>query len=232
MRLITSCFAGVFCLAIAGATPITLTFSGTGSGTVTSSTGTADFTNQAFTITFDSNTSDLVTIPVSDPDAGDISTPNPTTNTFVIGSLSGSLSGLTTSSGVFGPAVFLNTTTNNVGIWYFETADWLVTASGSYTSSFGLANDLTVTGLSPSDDGAFGNATTPGTGAAAMPSTIGAISFTSLSNVTFSEAVTPTVTTTAAIGAAVGTAPEPSTLTLFGIGIAGLAMGKLRRRRT
>jgi PEP-CTERM motif len=211
--------------AFASATPITLIFTGTASGTV----GSTSFTNDTFNFTFTSDTTALVTPP---DDTEDIATPNPTANTFTIGSLSGSLTGLPT----FPPAVFLNTTTQNVGIFFYNDGDWLATASSEYTSSFGLVNNLTVDDpmiafVSPS----------------AMGSTAGDVTLTSVSDMTFQEIVTPAPTgssgttgTTGTIGSTGSTtptgplvtsdAPEPSTLALLGIGFGGLLIGRLRRR--
>jgi PEP-CTERM motif len=226
LRTIISGLSAILFSAIAGATPITLTFAGTGSGTVN---GTA-FTNQTFDIVFTSDTTALCTIgaapcPMTGA-VGDITTPDPTANTFTIGSIvpasdDASLTGIVSGPTFIGPAVFLNPMTNNVGIWTFNNTDWLVTVSSQYTTSFGLANDISVTGLSsPPGSGAFGNQTQP-TQLGMMGSTVGAVDFTALSNVSFTEAV---------MGPAGVTAPEPSTLLMFGLGALGIALGRLRKR--
>jgi len=235
LRSITSGLAATFFLAIAGATPITLTFSGTASGSVN---GTS-FSNDAFSINFFSDTTDVCQIGnmvySSCPQTGDVgdwTTPNPTDNSFTLGSFAtstdpGELDGL---SALIGAAVFLNTTTNNVGIWFFNTSDWLTTASGQYTSGYGLVNNLSV-----SDVQSYGNVQL---GSVAMNSTVGAIDFSSVSGVSFTEALgtpssptpsTPLPTPTPTVIPSAATAPEPSTLTLLAIGILGLTLGKLRR---
>ena len=242
MRLTSSGFAALIFLAAAGATPITLTFSGTAA---TAQVNGTTFMNQPFTITFSSDTTVVCQIGTSPcpatGDVGDFTTPNPTTNMFTIGTIvpasdDAELTGLTTSSGILGPSVFLNTNTSNVGIWFYNTTDWLTTASSAYTSSFGLKNNLSVgPGLQ-----SFGNLDL---GSTAMMSTVGTVSLGGLSNVSFVETVasatgptgssgpTGPTGTTGGPGPTPAAVPEPSTLMMLGIGIGGLVLGKIRRRR-
>lgn len=242
MRFISSGLAALLLSAIAAATPITLTFSGTASGSV----GGSGFSDEPFSIVFTSDTTNLFTIPSGETDAGDVTTPNSTPNNFTIGTLgtsvyySGELTGLSVAAGLYGPAVFLNSGKNNVGVWYFEAGDWLVTGSGQYTSSYGLANNLTAANVQ-----AFPNDGPNGTGAPAMPTTVGPVDLTSVAGVTFSEVVgsttttgtttTTTGTTTTTTGTTTPTAgpaadaPEPSTLMMLAIGIGSIGLGKIRK---
>jgi len=229
LRLISTGLATLLFVTTAAATPITLTFSGTASGSVDNTS----FMNQAFSIIFTSDTTDVCQIgqspcPLSG-DVGDYTTPDPTVNTFTIGTIVPStaqaeLTGLTTSKGVLGPSVFLNPTSNNVGIWFYNTADWLTTASSAYTSSFGLVNNLSLSNLQ-----AFSNVQL---GSAAMESTAGDVNFTSISNVSFTESVGGPSGPSGASGpgSSAGAVPEPSTFVMFAIGVGGVLIGKFRRR--
>jgi hypothetical protein len=236
LRLTSAGLAVLFLVTNAGATPITLTFSGTATGSVDNSS----FMNQPFSIIFTSDTNDICQIgqspcPLSG-DVGDYTTPEPTMNSFTIGTIvtspeNAELTGLTTSMGILGPAVFLNPTKNNVGIWFYNTADWLTTASSAYTSSFGLVNNLSVSNVQAFANGQLGS--TP------MESTVGAVNFTSLSNVSFTESLGAPSGPSGASGptgsgspggSIAGAVPEPNTLMMFAIGAAGVLIGKLRRR--
>jgi PEP-CTERM motif len=220
------------CAAIACATPITLTFSGTADGSLN---GVA-FTAQAFTFTFTTDTTDLITDP-NPSDPNDIVTPSAADATFSIG-MGGDI-----GAGTFADnqSVFENPTpvSNSgtvggfVGIWHYNTPDWLTlfapefasTASDYFTIDTTTAGTYTFTN---------GDPTTPTSGGAMMvdvgsSTTPVDLLVSDVTSPTFSETVTAASTGTPPPTG--GAAPEPSTISFLLIGGAGLALGVLRRRR-
>jgi len=115
-------FIGLLLTALASADPLTLTFSGTGSGSV----GGNAFDSAAFIFTFDTDTN-LITKPsCCQPDS---TTPNGTPATFWIDGIgSGTLMG--------DQAVFVNPSPAelNVGIWHYNEPDWLVLNSSAFAT--------------------------------------------------------------------------------------------------
>jgi hypothetical protein len=215
---------GICAAACCAAGPISYVFAGTGSGTI----GSTAFSGAAFSITFHSDTTALLygtaacsqfstdcmtPSPLLACCTNDVSTPNPTSNSFIIDGVSGSLTGMSTS----GPAVFLNPVEEDVGIWFFGEPDFLPTGN----PAFGTYNF--VSNLGPIGTQAYGNLqfTPPGPG---MPSTAGVVDFSAVSNVTFQAIAAPGSGTVSAT-------PEPSTLLMFGVGILGMAAGLRRRRK-
>ena len=115
-------FTGLLLTALASADPLTITFSGTGSGSV----GGVGFDSAPFIFTFDSNT-DLIAKPSCCPP--DSSTPEGTPATFWIDDI---------GSGTFisDQAVFVNPSPAelNVGIWHYNEPDWLVLNSQAFAT--------------------------------------------------------------------------------------------------
>src|SRR5690349_17431057 len=113
-------FIGLLLTPLAIGDPIIFTFSGVGSGSL----GSGLFTNAAFTFTFTSDTSLVTITPCC---ANDTSTPKGTPATFAIGGVgSGSLTG--------DQAVFLNPTTDDVGIWVFSPPDFLTLGNFAFAT--------------------------------------------------------------------------------------------------
>ena len=186
-------FVGILLSRIAVGDPLTVIFHGIGSGTL----GSETFTSSAFTFTFTSDTS-LLTTQLAWPN--DISTPEGTPASFTIDAIgSGSLTD--------GQAVFVNPTTDDVGIWIFSPPDFLTLGNSAF-AIYDLSTNLGPINGTPSATSAF------------LPTSIGnneLLSFTSVSNLTF----------TAAVGA--HSVPEPSTLGMVGLALGCLVVGKARR---
>lgn len=122
-------FTGLLLTALASADPLTLTFSGTGSGSV----GGNAYDSAAFIFTFDTDTN-LITKPSCCPP--DSTTPEGTPATFWIDGIgSGTLMG--------DQAVFVNPSPAelNVGIWHYNEPDWLVLNSSAF-ATYDLSTNL------------------------------------------------------------------------------------------
>jgi hypothetical protein len=165
--------AGLLLSAIAAASPLTLTFTGTASGSV----GNTVFTNEAFTITFTTDTASVVHgTPCC---ASDFTTPSGTPNTIAIEGIgSGSLTG--------DQAVFVNQSEQDVGIWHYNDPDWLTIGNPSI-ASYTLAGAI----------GPITGTTFVFPQVAAMPSTLGDVKFTVVSNVSFTAAAGQSIVSTA-----------------------------------
>src|SRR5579883_906609 len=128
---------GAAVAALASASPLTITFSGVADGVL----GTNSFTQANFTLTFNSDTTD-VTNPSAEP--VDWSTPSATPGSFVIVVPSGP-----TYTGTFtgDQAVFDHPSPNNdIGIWHYNGDDVIAKqeaafASYNLMSSLGPIND-------------------------------------------------------------------------------------------
>jgi len=200
--------------ALASASPITLTFTGTADGVL----GSTSFTQADFTLVFNSDT-DLVMQPVSVPE--DWSTPSGTPATFMI-----LISPTMMLSGSFtdDQAVFAHPDPeDDIGIWHFASPDWLAkknTVFGTYDlkSSLGPISD----GVN-AWPGIFPNPEVPGSSDAGFSTTLGNFVLSDVSALTFTADV-------AAPGS--DATPEPSTATFLWIGIGGLVVGNLFRKRS
>lgn len=185
--------------------PLTLTFAGTGSGSLGSDT----FTGSNFTITFTTDTSDLAT-PGGYPN--DISTPEGTSATFsVTGVGSGTLTG--------NQAVFVNDTENDVGIWFFQPPDFLTLGNFSF-ATYKLSSSIgpisgTASALSES-----------------IPTSVEgeSLSLTGVSALTFTADVT--AASSGGGGGGGATVPEPATWTLSGVVLGVFLLANLRRKLT
>jgi len=115
-------FTGFLLAALASADPLTITFSGTGSGSI----GGTPYDSAAFIFTFDSDTDLIATPPCC---ATDFTTPGGTPATFWIDGI---------GSGTFmgDQAVFANPSPTElaVGIWHYDIPDWLVLSSSAFVS--------------------------------------------------------------------------------------------------
>ena len=122
-------FTGLLLTALASADPLTITFSGTGSGSV----GGDAYDSAAFIFTFSSDTN-LITKPACCPP--DSTTPGGTPATFWIDGIgSGTLMG--------NQAVFVNPSPAelDVGIWHYNEPDWLVLNSKAF-ATYDLSTNL------------------------------------------------------------------------------------------
>jgi hypothetical protein len=191
----TSCrllCAALLLATLATADPLTITFSGTGSGMV----GAQSFSSAAFTFTFDSDTT-LIGVPGCCGDA--FSTPAGTPATF-------SIDGIGSGTFMGDQAVFANPSPVELaaGIWHYDTPDWLVLSSTAFTD-YDLSTDI---GPAPAALAfAF---------CSSFPTSLGSISLSSVSDVTYT--------------AVVGAVPEPLSVILLGSALLILCL-KLRRSR-
>ena len=115
-------FDGLLLAALASADPLTITFSGTGSGSV----GGHSYDSAAFTFTFESDTN-LITTPSCCATA--FTTPGGTPATFWIAGIgSGTFTG--------NQAVFANPSPNELaaGIWHYNVSDWLSLSSNAFAN--------------------------------------------------------------------------------------------------
>ncbi len=158
-------FAGLLLTALAGADPLTVTISGTGSGSV----GGNAYNSAAFTFTFESDTN-LITTPSCCTTA--FTTPGGTPATFWIAGIgSGTLTG--------DQAVFANPSPNELaaGIWHYNVSDWLSASSNAF------ANYRLSTSLGPVSSSmafAFNDS---------FPSSMGTLTLSSVSGVTYKAVV-------------------------------------------
>lgn len=203
MRFLTLTVFGLCAAALACAEPITLTFSGTASGTA----GLTPFTDEPFLFTFTSDTSDITQPSCC---SSDYSTPSGTTGTVYIG-------GIGTGDLLDTQAVFVNQNPaeDNIGIWHYDEPDWLDLVT-SAASTYSLT-----TSLGPITATAFDNVAM---GGHYLQSALGNLVFSSVSDVTFQATVgspSPDATPDAA--------PEPSSWILLGTGILALFVARVRR---
>ena len=115
-------FTGLLLTALASADPLTITFSGTGSGSV----GGVAFDSAAFIFTFDSDTNLIGKPSCCAPDS---STPEGTPATFWIDDIG-------TGTFIGDQAVFVNPSPAelNVGILHYNEPDWLVLNSQAFAT--------------------------------------------------------------------------------------------------
>ena len=192
---------GILLAPLALCDTLTLTFSGIGSGTL----GAHTFTDSAFTFTFSSDTTSL-TSPAGYPN--DISTPAGTPATFTIDDLgiSGSLTG--------DQAVFVNDHEDDVGIWVYQPPDFLTLGNFSF-SNYKLNTDVVppIGGTASALSGF-------------LPTSIEGklLSITSLSKLDFTAMVGDAGSGSSGDSAV----PEPSTLSMVGLALGCLLIGKLR----
>lgn len=200
MRLRSVILCAFLAAGWAGASSITYTFAGDATGTA----GLTSFTDEPFTFTFITNTSDVAT-PLCCTE--DLSTESATPATVMIGSIG-------TGTLLDTQAIFVNPTEETIGIWHYNEPDWLDIVS-SVATTYNLASS--VGPVTPS--AAFGNVQMEGH---SMSSSLGNLAFDSVSNVTFTASVANPQTTP-------DPTPEPSTLGLMGMGFAAL-FWRVRKR--
>jgi hypothetical protein len=173
------------------AAPITYTFSGDASGDITGSGAPGVFTNQFFTLVFNSNTS-LVDLSGSPFDRD-----NNITGTFTLGAFSSTLMATVESNSSLANIDFYDATFSN----------------GLGLADPGLSGYQLLTSIGPLSNSDPSSSLTPTLASGTF--TLGnsdALQFTGDSSLTFKATV-----------------PEPLTVSLFGVGLAGLAA--IRRRR-
>ena len=151
--------------AIATAAPLTITFTGSGSGAL----GSTQFSDQVFTIVLTSDTR-LVATPSCC--SNDMSTPSGTPATITVSGVSATFEDT--------QSVFVNPGELNIGIWHYGGPDWLTIGN----SSFGTYNLNTNLGPSSGTTSILGNS---------MDTSAGMLSMTSVSNVTMEIHVGPNV---------------------------------------
>jgi len=196
LRLRTIGFCALFAAGLAGAATITYTFQGVATGTA----GLTAFTNEPFTISLTTGTSDITTPSCC---SEDLSTPGGIDGTVYIDTIG-------TADLADTQAVFVNPEEETIGIWHYDEPDWLdIVTSDALTYNLQTA----IGPITPS--AAFGNVQM---GGHYLQSYLGNLVFSSVSDVTFSATIaTPSITSDDA-------APEPSTLILLSIGLAALAL--------
>ena len=156
---------GLLVAALVNADPLTITFSGTGSGSI----GGNSYNSAAFTFTFESDTN-LITTPTCC--ATVFTTPGGTPATFWIAGI---------GSGTFmgDQAVFANPSPNElaVGIWHYNMPDWLDLSSSAF------ANYDLSTSLGPASSPVAYTFSNP------FPSSLGPLTLSSVSGVTYTAVV-------------------------------------------
>ncbi len=200
---------------LASASPITLTFTGVADGVL----GSTSFTQADFTIVFTSDTDDL-SRPPSFP--VDWSTPAGTPGIFAIMISGGPI---LTGSFTDDQAVFVHPAPeNDIGIWHYNTADWLAKQDSAF-SSYDLRSSIgpVSTGVN-GWPGVLPDPAIPGSTDSHFTTTEGNFVLSNVSSLTFTADVTPGAPTPS-------TVPEPSTATFLLMGIGGLVAGTLRRKR-
>lgn len=158
-------FAGLLLTALASADPLTITISGTGSGSV----GGNAYNSAAFTFTFESDTN-LIATPSCCTTA--YTTPAGTPATFWIAGIgSGTFTG--------DQAVFANPDPNELaaGIWHYNVSDWLSASSNAF-ANYNLSTSLGP--VSASAAFAFNDS---------FPSSMGTLTLSSASGVTYKAVV-------------------------------------------
>jgi hypothetical protein len=187
----------------AGAATITYTFSGDATGTA----GYTSFSNEPFTISLTTDTSDIGSVTCC---SSDLSTPASIASTVTI-------QGVGTGCFIDTDSVFVNPSEETIGIWHYNEPDWLdIVTSAALTYNL----QTSIGPITPS--AVFGNVQMKG---GYMQSSLGSLAFSSVSDVTFSAAVANPQGTPGA-----DPAPEPSTLALMGTGFVALAW-RMRKRR-
>ncbi len=147
-----------------GSTPVTFTFTGTGSGAL----GGTQFSNSAFTMTLTSDTR-LARVPACC--ASEISTPSGIPATFSVNGVTATLADT--------QAVFVSQASNEVGVWHQGASNWLTLTNAAF-AGYNLQPNISDSGTG-SILGNFFN--TPA----------GMLSMTSVSNVSFTAHVGPAV---------------------------------------
>ena len=202
-----------FALAVASATPLTLTFSGVGTGTL----GGTAFTDSNFSLVFTSDTTLITTV------STDFTTPSGTPGSFTISTSGSPLTGTFSQD----QAVFVHPSPeNDVGIWHeglFSDPDFIALKDASF-ASYALNTSLGPISTSDSSLFAFGGSQ-PCSGAPAgtdcgFTTSGGHLVFTSLSSLSFQAVVSEG-----------STVPEPPTGMFFAIGLVAVAAGSFARKR-
>src|SRR5579872_6481718 len=153
-------FLAALLTTIGSAAPLTITFTGTGSGKV----GSTSFTNQPFTITVSSDTTTV--IHGTSCCADDYTTPPGTTTTFNITTVG---SGTMTDN----QAVFVHQSEATLGLWHYNDPDWLTIGHPAY-ETYALAGNI----------GPISGTTNVFPGAEAMSTSMGALVLNTVSGVT------------------------------------------------
>jgi len=218
--------------ALVSANPLTLVFTGVGTGTL----GSDSFTDQNFSFTFNMNTMAII-MPSDCPGeptdycTGDIPATFSTT-------LDNGMADTVTLDDI---GVFVNPTEARLGIWQQSLGtDWL-TITDTTASSPSKSPLATYTFSVPPDftfDATGGEVTALSPTEGSLTTTTGlSLAITSATSLDFSGSVTPTVVIpppptpggTGTVGATA--APEPSTASLLLLGGGGILLGLYRRRR-
>jgi hypothetical protein len=205
--------------ALASASPLTVTFTGVADGAL----GTTSFTQADFTITFTSDTTDIIRLPTDTlQPLTDWSTPSGTPATFsIMIPMGATLGGTLTDT----QAVFAHPSPEmDLGIWHYNANDFIAKQDPAFATY-----DLT-SSIGPISTGT--NAwpdilTNCGGNDCGFSTSAGHLT---LSNITAMTA-TADVTASGPTPTPPGAVPEPSTGLLFALGIGGIAAGRGFRKR-
>jgi hypothetical protein len=179
-----------------------ITYTFSGTG-LSGTVGAATFTDVPFIFTFTSDTT-LLVVPPSIP--VDLSTPEGTPATFNINS------GQFIGTFMDDQAVFTHPAPEqNIGIWHFDCCDWLTKGDPAF-AAYNMASNVSVsTGINSVIPNSFFLTSSGFIGLTSGPATM-----------TFTAVVSESAS---------GVVPEPSTMTLICLGVAGLLIGAARRNR-